>query len=218
MKIQLKQLIVCLLILSCGLTSCSDDETATENVLDVNTEAVMFTEKASTKKVIVTAKQEWTAKVSEEVNWCTVKQTGDELEITVTENTEVKVRTTVLTLRSQGQEKQISVKQAGIDPHILIVLKEGQEGVELVSKELKLDKDVTACQLKILATVGYEVVIEENTNWIKVGSGIRAAEEETTLFFELQPNETGENRRTEVLFKQTEGDYYTYLSVIQKAQ
>lgn len=218
MKIQLKQWIVYLLILSCGLTSCSDDETATENVLDVNTEAVMFTEKASTKKVIVSAKQEWTAEVPEETNWCTVKQVGDELEITVTENTEVKVRTTVLTVRSQGQEKQISVKQAGITPHILIVLKEGQKGIELTGRELELDKDVTNCHLKVLATVGYEVVIEENTNWIKVTPGIRAAEEETTLSFEVQPNESGENRRTEVLFKQTEGDYYTYLSVTQKAQ
>lgn len=221
MKGQLKQGILYLSLLCCTFTACNDDEdTITKNVLDVNTEAVMFTEKNSTKKVIIIAEQEWTAEVPKDANWCTVKQSGDELEITVKENTEVQTRTTVLTIQSQGQKKLVSVKQAGTAPHISITLKDGQEGAELKDKGLKLDGSVRTCRLKILATVDYELITEENVNWIKVGSDISTAaeEEESILLLELQPNETGTSRRTEVLFKQTEGDYYTYLSIVQAAQ
>lgn len=218
MKIQWNQWIVCLL-LCCGFIACSDDDEAQPTLLEVNTEAVMFAENAATKRVLVMAEREWTAEVFEEANWCTVSQTGNELEIAVTENAEVETRTAAIAVRSQGQEKQISVKQAGKEPSILVSLDGVQEGVELIGKGLILNGNVLTCRLKITATVDYEVVMEEYADWIKIAAtGVRVAEEETTLTFELQPNETGESRRTEILLKQAEGDYYTYLSVVQQAK
>lgn len=216
MKTQLKQWILCLLLSCCGLISCSDDDEIQPVLLDVSTEAVMFTENASTKKVVVTTEQEWSAEV--ESDWCSVSQIDNELEITVTANTEVETRTTVLTIRSQGQVKQITVKQAGVEPQILFALDGEQEGVDLLDKSLNINGDVTACHLKILATVDYEVILEEYADWVEVATGVRAAEKETTLSFELQPNETGKTRQTEILLKQVGGDYYTYLSIVQQAQ
>lgn len=216
MKTQLKQWILCLLLSYCGLISCSDDDEIQPVLLDVSTEAVMFTENASTKKVVVTTEQEWSAEV--ESDWCSVSQIDNELEITVTANTEVETRTTVLTIRSQGQVKQITVKQAGIEPQILFALDGEQEGVDLLDKSLNINGYVTACHLKILATVDYEVILEEYADWVEVATGVRAAEKETTLSFELQPNETGKTRQTEILLKQVGGDYYTYLSIVQQAQ
>lgn len=189
-------------------SSCeSDDEkngiTITEE-LTLSKNDVKLSNIEGSFTISVTATGEWTAEVTEADNeWLTLSKTSgngsSDLRLLFTQNTNSEKRTgkVKVVMREPLFEEEILVEQLGTDPDILLDY----------SKEIiPYTGSTLVCQ--VVSNVAWEVVIDEQNDWIKVdepqAAVVRSFATENVQF-RITPNVYAE-RTGEVSIKTT-GDY-----------
>ena len=212
MNIQIKRWILMLLSCCMFFISCDkDDDEGAKRILEVDMDAVLFIQNAGIKTVMVTADYDWTVSVPDKaVDWCTAKRSGDELQISVEENKGVDARVTMLTLNSEGLQKTLVVKQTGISPSILLNLEDETKGAVALYDEQTFEMLVTA-------NIPYEILCDKKVSWIR-NITISEADENgsSKVVLALTKNEGEADRRTELTFKQLNGDYYVCATLTQR--
>lgn len=212
MNIQMKQWILMLLSCCAFFVSCDkDDDGGTKRILEMDMDAVLFIQNAGLKTVLVTTDYDWSVSVPDEAaGWCTAERSGDELLISVKENEGVDARVAVLTLSSEGLQKTLVVKQTGISPSILFNLEDETKGAVALYDELTFEMFVTA-------NIPYEILYDNKVSWIR-NITISEADENgsSKVVLTLTKNEGEADRRTELTFKQLDGDYYACVTLTQR--
>lgn len=216
MTIQVKQWIYAFLACCVCFLSCSEEENVEaggENAFNIAQNAVIFIQTAGEKKVQVTAPEDWTVSVPEEATgWCSAQRVEDELLISVEKNESVDARTVELDMQCKGMHKTVVVKQAGTAPFIEVTdeVLEKKGFVQALYNQESL-------QISVVANVPYEIFYGEKVSWIKnVAVSEANGNGESKVTLTLTTNEADADRRTELTFKQQDGDYCAYVTLIQR--
>lgn len=185
--------------------SCSDSNE--EVVLEVKPESLEFVKESITKTVsIKTNDSSWTATVDPAGrDWCTTATDGNTLQVTVTENIGNDIRETSIKITAGSLSQNVTVKQLGADPAILV----STASVNVKAEGAKISFDVTA-------NVAYS--FSGLPDWIEeVTSATRAGMVTTTHTFSVAQNTSGKSRPAIILIENDKGTCRAQVKINQES-
>lgn len=191
-------------------TACSEK---TENIppfLEVGNKTVSFNNSPSSRDVTVKCHtDDWTATVSGEAStWLKATSQKGLLRISADENTNLTVRTGEIRVTAGNLSETVTVEQLGKEPAIL-----------LSAEAFSLSADGGNIELEITSNIEYDILIPDETPWVKVKPTTRSGEMVTKGFaFEVEWNLQPSDRQTEITIRQKGGTLEKKVQLHQKAR
>lgn len=172
------QNIKCIWLAVCLLAACSSDDALEDVVLEVSSDAVDFANSAGAQTVKVSANVEWSHAVDESGSaWCSLSSSGENLSISVSENTEKSQRETSVLISAKNLSKRIAVRQLGWEPSIL------------VSPDKFLSLPAIGATITFTVTANVEFTIGTPPSWMSQTSHIPQGNAMTTYKYSVAPND-----------------------------
>ncbi|MGV4460492.1 M60 family metallopeptidase [Ornithobacterium rhinotracheale] len=197
-----------LLILSILLFSCKDNEEAPS--LELLTENLSFSAEGGTKTVEVkTNVKGWYLILPSNDSWITLKKGENTIQVTVPENTENEERTITIKVNAGNITRNLKVQQMGNDASLLI----SSNAFSLPEEGGKVEFDITS-------NIPYDVVVPENTDWLKLESQTEVDESTKKFVYEVEWNNNDKGREVhlKILGKETGKGITKTISITQRGQ
>ncbi len=204
----MKKIVFLLLIF---LSACKDKESPLIPVLEIEmTSAILPATKSNTVIAIETNITDWTATVAETGStWCTVttqtSESGNNLYVYATANEDFDERSTEITVIAADLQRKISVRQIGIKPTIV---------TDRTTFNAPSAKNTISIQ--VVANVEFDTLVSEI--WLRPIASKTKASQTYKVEFELESNLSKEERFSDIIFKQKDGDVTCVVKVTQAAR
>lgn len=196
------------LIGSLDFYSCTDKSITP--FLTVDPQTVLFNASKSQKSISIKSHPEnWTETISPVAEWITTQKEENSLIIQVEANTGFQSRKGEIIISAGELTEKVEIEQLGEAKEIL-----------LSDEIFTLSSDGNEIRLQVVANIDYEIIIpEEHESWVEWISSRDTIDELTREhLFQIGWNTSQEERRGEIIFKETEGELEKKAIIIQKAQ
>jgi len=193
------------------LVACNDKNIQEPPYLSIENTTLNLLAEASSKTISVkTNVESWSASVeTNALEWLGAKKQGDELIVTVTENSGEALRQGSIVLAADGATATIKVEQMGLAPVIL-----------LSSEIFTLPVDGGEILLEVTSNIAYEIVLPAEATWLteKAPSETKAAMIKKNYIFLAAWNKEENERNGEIIVRQINGTLERKVLVKQKPQ
>lgn len=188
---------------------CSDTPSEEPPTLTVKEKKVTFEAGQSQRSISITTNiDSWTFAVQPEANdWLNVIKSGNSLVIVVKENTEMDSRSGTIIIRADNLTETVTVEQIGQAPAIIVS-----------SEIFTVEAEGGEIDLEITSNIEYEIILPADADWIHQVESPTRGMVTYTFKFKVDWNTDEQERQTEILIKQINGDLQKQVLVIQKGQ
>ena len=188
---------------------CSDTPSEEPPTLTVKEKKVTFEAGQSQRSISITTNiDSWTFAVQPEANdWLNVIKSGNSLVIVVKENTEMDSRSGTIIIRADNLTETVMVEQIGQAPAIIVS-----------SEIFTIEAEGGEIDLEITSNIEYEIILPADADWIHQVESPTRGMVTYTFKFKVDWNTDEQERQTEILIKQINGDLQKQVLVIQKGQ
>ncbi|MCK0205507.1 M60 family metallopeptidase [Ornithobacterium rhinotracheale] len=197
-----------LLVLSVLLFGCKDNEEVPN--LELLTENLSFSAEGGTKTVEVkTNVKGWYLILPSNDSWVTLKKGENTIQVTAPENTENEERAITIKVDAGNLTRNLKVQQMGNDASLLI----SSNAFSLPEEGGKVEFDITS-------NIPYDVVVPENTDWLKLESQTEVDESTKKFVYEVEWNNNDKGREVhlKILGKETGKGITKTISITQRGQ
>jgi hypothetical protein len=188
---------------------CSDTSSEEPPTLTVKEKKVTFEAGQSQRSISITTNiDSWTFTVQPEAkDWLSAIKSGNSLVIAVKENTEMDSRSGTIIIRADNLTETVTVEQIGQAPAIIVS-----------SEIFTVEAEGGEIDLEITSNIEYEIILPADVDWIHQVESPTRGMVTHTFKFEIDWNSGEQERQTEILIKQINGDLQKQVLVIQKGQ
>lgn len=207
---KLNTLLAFVLTAICILSACSDDETKAPPFLEISKESINFRQTANVSELEFKTNAETVeAIVGQGGNgWCDVSVLHNAdtklLKVTVSENSEIDLRSTIVDINAGGVKKTIAVCQMGQRPTILVS-----------EKSFSLSHQDTTITMEVISNCEFEIV--HDAEWINK-TELTKGMDSTMYAFRIDRHPGIETRSQEIVFREAYGDAEAKVYVEQQSQ
>ncbi|MGL5619982.1 MAG: discoidin domain-containing protein, partial [Tannerellaceae bacterium] len=207
---KLNTLLTFVLTAICIFTACSDDETKAPPFLEISKESVNFRQTANVSELEFKTNAETVEAIVGQAGsgWCDVSVLHNAdtklLKISVNENSEIDLRSTVVDINAGGIKKSVAVCQMGQRPTILIS-----------NKNFTLSHRDTTITLEVVSNCDFE--IEHNAEWINK-TELTKSMDSTMHSFKIDRHPGTEIRSQEIIFREKHDDAEAKVYIEQQNQ
>ena len=197
------------LFLSLLFYGCSDTPSEEPPTLTVKEKNITFEAGQSQRSISITTNiDSWTFAIQPDAkDWLSAIKSGNNLIISVKENTEMESRRGTIIISAGNLTETVTVEQIGQAPAIIVS-----------SEIFTVEAEGGEIDLEITSNIEYEIIIPSDVDWLhQIESGTRAMVTHT-FKFKVDWNTDETERRGEILIKQTNGNLQKKVQVIQKGQ
>lgn len=199
-----------LLATICILSGCSDNETQAPPFLELPKESINFRQSANVSELEFKTNAGTVEAIVGQggAGWCDVSIIHNEdsklLKVTVNENLEIELRSTVVELNAGGVKKSIAICQMGQRPTILTS-----------TKSFALSHRDTTISMEVVSNCDFEIV--HDAEWIKK-TELTKSMDSTMHSFKIDRHPGVEIRSHEIIFREIHGDTEAKVYVEQQNQ
>ena len=216
MKKFLYAIAVAMTVVSCVYPDSSLPGAEKADILNIATGDVTLPSGEGTTTVKIVSTASWTARLvyaasANKDEWCSMdvsagagnETVGDEIVVTYKANPNYENRSATLYVASSNYNKSITITQKQLDV------------INVTTDQFNVPAEGDIVKIEIKSNVKYDTVFDSACGWIKKVDNDNRAYATQHQFYEISPNETGEERQTEV--KLIYKDITKVITIIQAA-
>ena len=216
MKKFLYAVAVAMTVVSCVYPDSSLPTAEKADILNIATGSVTVPSSEGTTTVKIVSTTSWSARLvysatANKDEWCSMnvssgagnETAGDEIIVTYKANPNFEDRAATLHVSSPKYNKSITITQ------------KQQDVINVTTDQFNVPAEGDIVKIEIKSNVKYDTVFDTACGWIRKVDNDNRAYATQHQFYEISPNQTGEERQTEV--KLTYKDITKTITIIQAA-
>lgn len=195
-------------MLAVVLSACNmlaEVETDTLELLNKANEEMVFLASGGEKTVVLVTDSDWTAE--SDAQWCKVSP-----EEGTAESAKIKM-TVEANDKAEGREATITVSTAAKSLQMKVIQRE-KKSILLEEADFVIDAEGDVFEVELKHNVEYEVEFSDRVSWIREVKSKKMSK--ATHEFEVEPNDSPDERSVEIIFICEEEDIEEVVSVVQK--
>ena len=197
-----------LFLLAGMLSACNhlaEVETDTLELLNKANEEMVFLASGGEKTVVLVTDSDWTAE--SDAQWCKVSP-----EEGTAESAKIKM-TVEANDKAEEREATITVSTAAKSLQMKVIQRE-KKSILLEEADFVIDAEGDVFEVELKHNVEYEVEFSDRVSWIREVKSKKMSK--ATHEFEVEPNDSPDERSVEIIFICEEEDIEEVVSVVQK--